>query len=409
MSKDAEILKGLGARLAEIASLPVQEEKKKMWRALNGLNITRPMVCIDQLPWHELNINDELTLQCEDDFLRTVELGIRKLLYKWNRFPADMVIENRIDIPKTAHGLNYGYEIIEETISKNDGNDVVSHKYIDQCETEEMLALLKPDEIEIDPALDLEHKEICENIFKGIIPVRLSGYTIHAGVWDRIAQARPLQSILYDIIERPEFITILAEKFLALTMSTVDQCETLGLLDAEEPLIHCTGAYTDELPTKDYDPDRPLAKDCWAFAMAQIFTTVGPAHHEEFEIDIMKPLFERFGLLYYGCCEPLHQKIDIIRKINNVRKISISPWAKIDESAENIGGDYVFSGKPHPAYVTTGVLNEVGVKEQTINTINACRRNNTPCELILKDVSTVSGNPEVLTQWENLVMALVGG
>ncbi|MCL2035444.1 MAG: hypothetical protein FWG94_12065 [Oscillospiraceae bacterium] len=408
MNRDAEILKRLGAQVAQIAVLPVQDDKKKMWRAHNGLQMTRPMVCIDQLPWHELNVTDELTLLCEDEFLRDIEQGLRRQLYKWKHFPADMVIENRVDIPKTIYGLNYGLTIIEETLATQEGNDIVSHKYADQCETEESLAELRPDEIRADKALDKEHKERCEEIFKGIIPVRLSGVSIHAGVWDRIAQARPLESILFDIVDRPEFIQMVAKKFLELTMSTVDQCEALGLLDAEDPLVHCTGAYVDELPTKSCNPDKATAKDCWTFAMAQIFATVGPDTHEEFEIDIMKPLFERFGLLYYGCCEPLHQKIDIIRKIKNVRKISISPWAKIDESAERIGGDYVFSGKAHPAYVASGVLETENIKTQVTQMIEACKRNHTPCEIILKDISTVNNNPQVLTEWEKLLMEIAG-
>ena len=407
MNKDAEILKKLGERLARAAALPVQDEKKKMWRALNGLNTTRPMVCIDQLPWHELNANDELTLLCKDEFLRTIEQNIRRILYKWNHFPADMVIENRVDIPKTVKGLNYGLIIIEETRATNADNDVVSHKYADQCETEEALSALKPDVIQIDAGLDQMRKEICEDIFRDIIPVRLSGVNIHSGVWDRIAQARPIETILMDMIDKPEFTRMAAEKFLALTMSTVDQCEALGLLDAEAPLIHCTGAYVDDLPGKDYNPDRPLTKNCWSFGMSQMFSTVGPAAHEELEIDIMKPLYERFGLLYYGCCEPLNQKIDIIRKIKNIRKISVSPWAKIDESAEKIAGDYVFSGKAHPAYVASGVLDTESTKKQVLHMMEACKRNNTPCEIILKDISTVSGRPEVLAEWEKLVMRLV--
>jgi hypothetical protein len=237
--------------------------------------------------------------------------------------------------------------------------------------------------------------------------VRLSGVVFHAGIWDRIAQARSVESILYDIIDRPDFIVKVAEKFLSLSMSTLDQCEELGLLDAGEQLIHCSGAYTNELPTKDYDPDKTKAKDCWAFAMAQIFATVGPWHHEMLEIDIMKPLFERFGLLYYGCCEALHQKIDIIRKISNVRKISISPWADFDVSAYKISGDYVFSGKAHPAYIASGDLQTESAAKQIKHMIDACKTNNTPCEIILKDVSTVSGKPQVLTQWEKLTMDLV--
>lgn len=407
MKKDTEILRNLAGRLAEIAALPIHEEKKDMWRALNGLQMVRPLVCMDQLPWHELNVDDELTLLCEDPFLRTVEQNIRRILYRWKHFPADMVIENRVDIPKVVHGLNYGYTIIEETLMTNEDNDVFSHKYIDQCETQEALHALKPDEIKRDVALDKERKEMCENIFGDIIPVRLSGVSIHAGAWDRIAQARSMTNILYDIVDRPEFIKLVAEKFRDLTISTVDQCQELGLLDAEDPLVHCAGAYTKELPTKDYSPEKPLTKDCWAFGMSQPFSTVSPAIHEEFEIDVMKPLYEKFGLLYYGCCEPLHDRIHIMQKIENIRKISISPWAKVDESAEKISGNYVFSGKPNPAYIANGVLQEDNIKEQISHMMEACKQNNTPCEFILKDVSTVRGNPLVLTEWEKLVMDLV--
>jgi len=39
--------------------------------------------------------------------------------------------------------------------------------------------------------------------------------------------------------------------------------------------------------------------------------------------------------------------------------------------------------------------------------MQACKNNNTVCEIILKDVSTVSGNARVLTEWEKLVMGIV--
>ena len=42
--KDRVILRELAARVAEIAALPVQEEKKRLWKALNGLKPERPMV-----------------------------------------------------------------------------------------------------------------------------------------------------------------------------------------------------------------------------------------------------------------------------------------------------------------------------------------------------------------------------
>lgn len=406
MNSDTLILKELGCQLAEIASLPIQEEKKKLWRANNSLRPLRPMVFIEQLPWHELNDCEELTLKCEDEFLREIEQGIRRTLYKWHHFPADMVVENQISIPKTINGLHYGLRIKEEIIALDSANSVVSHKYIDQCESEEALAALSSDQVQIDKELDNQRLASLKDIFQGIIPVRLSGIMANCAVWDRISKARPAEAIMYDIADRPEFVLKIAEKFRDLTLSTLEQCEELGLLDVELPTANATIVYTDDLPPLGYDPLHPKASDCWSFGMAQIFSTVGPDTHEELEIDIMKPLYERFGLINYGCCEPLEKKIHLIRKIRNVRKISVSPWAKIDESAEQMGRDYVFSGKAHPSFVASGQLDKENVIKQTEQMIQSCRRSNTPCEIVLKDISTVSYRPKTLSEWEKAVMQL---
>ena len=97
MNNDAKILKELGKKIAEIAHLPVQNEKKELWRKNNDLEPVRPMVYIDQLPWHELGKSDELKNRCEDEFLRTVETGLLQMLYRWRHFPCDMVVENRLE------------------------------------------------------------------------------------------------------------------------------------------------------------------------------------------------------------------------------------------------------------------------------------------------------------------------
>ena len=57
----------------------------------------------------------------------------------------------------------------------------------------------------------------------------------------------------------------------------------------------------------------------------------------------------RFGLNYYGCCDPLHRKMGILEKIPNLRKVSMSPWVDIDQAVANVGDRYVFSYKPNPA------------------------------------------------------------
>jgi len=406
MNKEYAYLGELGKKVAEIAALPVQQEKKKLWTANNDLEPVRPMVYMDQLPMHEINRSEEMKRHCEDPFLKSVEDSLLMKLYRWKHFPCDMVVENCIDIPKTVRNLNYGMHITEETVKIDAENDIYSHKYEDLIGTPGQLAALKADKLDADPELDKRHLEICNEIFNGIIPVRLEGVQIHCGIWDRIAQMRSVEKILWDIVDRPEFIVDIVRKFVDMTMSTVKQCEELGLLEARMQYIHCTGAYTNDLPPVDFDEDHIRAKDCWSFGMAQLFSTVSPEMHEEFEIDLVKPLYESFGLLYYGCCEPLEKKIGIIRKIRNVRKISVSPWAGIDESADNMGKDYVFSLKSNPAFIAAE-FNEREVRAQIGKALAACKRNGTPLEIILKDVSTVSSKLESLDRWCKTAMEMV--
>lgn len=404
MNQDYRVLQELGRQVAEIAALPIQQEKKDLWTANNDLHPIRPMVYIDQLPWHELNTTEEMQLACEDPFLQTVEHSLRALLYRWRHFPCDMVVENRLDLPMTVQGLDYGIHIREEIRQTDAENDIVSHKYEDQLSNEDGLNALHPDRITVDRALDARHLDVCSEIFDGILPVRLSGVQIHAGLWDRIAQMRPAESILWDIADRPEFIEQIVQKFVELTNAAIDQCEELGLLDPQLQYVHCTGAYTDQLPTDGMEDGRAKARNVWAFGMAQLLSTVSPAMHEEFEIDLVRPLYERFGLLYYGCCEPLQDKIDIIRKIRNVRKISVSPWAGIEKSADQIAGDYVFSCKSNPAFICAGDFSEDSIRKQLSAAREACLRTGTPLEIILKDVSSLRGHLDYVDRWEQIAM-----
>ena len=74
--------------------------------------------------------------------------------------------------------------------------------------------------------------------------------------------------------------------------------------------------------------------------MAQIFGSVSKQMHEEFDIQYMRKMMEPFGLVYYGCCEPLDKKIDLVETLPHLRKISITPWADVDVAAEAIGKKY---------------------------------------------------------------------
>ena len=74
---------------------------------------------------------------------------------------------------------------------------------------------------------------------------------------------------------------------------------------------------------------------------------------KEFEVDYASRICARFGLVYYGCCDPLDGKMAEVRLIPNVRKVSMRARVDQELGASEVGGDFVFSRKPNPATLAT--------------------------------------------------------
>jgi hypothetical protein len=172
-------------------------------------------------------------------------------------------------------------------------------------------------------------------------------------------------------------------------------------------IIRSSGAYTNELPAEGFMPHKPRAKDIWTGGMAQIFTAVSPEMHQEFKLNYANQWYERFGLVYYGCCEALHDKLDGVMKIPNLRKISMSPWVNQEAAAQRIENKFVFSRKPSPVFLGGRSWNVEAVKKDLQNTIDICKAYNCPLEYILQDVSTVQYDPKRMWEWASTAMEVI--
>lgn len=409
---DKEILYPLAQLYAEVSSLQTQNLTASNWGKLNALKPARPTILIDQIPWHEMNVNDELTCLCADPFARSLEWHLRETLYKWNHFRGDMVLPPFIRIGKSYSDTGVGVGTInnDETGHIN----AQTHTYADQLpavynsdgsyNAEKALEKLHNHEIKSYPEQTAHNVARASELLSGLVPVKAVGASLWLAIWDRLTFMRGAEACLYSVIDEPEHTHALMKKLSAIEMDYIDQLEAENLLDGGEGMIcHCMETYTDEEKWYNIDESNIKAKDIWTAGAAQIFSEVSPAMHDEFEIEYMKPIYERFGWVNYGCCEPLHKKIDIIKKISTVRAISTSPWANVYEAAEAMGKAYMMARKPNPSYVASGYPDIDSIKRETRETLKACVQNGTNVEFILKDITTVSNRPECLTEWYELV------
>ncbi len=404
MPAEKEILRALAEEYAEAAGHPRNAENAKLHRAVNGLRMIRPVVLINEEPWCELNTGGELTLFCADPDFRRAEQHMRRTLYKWRHYPCDMIVPPYLPVEKILGGESGWLPVVEQTIGTGDGNNIVSHEYIDQFADPEDIEKLKMPKFTYEEKATLAIRQKLDEAVGDILPIRLVGQGCYISPWDKIATYRGVTNLLMDLADRPEHTHAIMEKMTRMYLEQYRQFEELGVLEGDLHLLHCTAALCDELKT---EPGRPvLRKNVWGRSMAQIFAGVSSEMHEEFEINYQKRLMEPYGLVYYGCCEPLDKKIDIVKKIPRLRKISVTPWADVNVAAEAIGGDYVVALKPNPANVGAAFDREV-IRKEVKRLLDACARNNCAFELALKDISSVAHNPAHLELWEQTVMELV--
>ncbi|MDR2245805.1 MAG: hypothetical protein LBE17_03865 [Treponema sp.] len=403
---DKEILRELGKRYAEIAADEVNEERIRRIKDMHSLKQVRPPLWFGQIPWHEFDGAGELTPRCRGEWAREMETFFRQQLFQWKYFQGDMIAEDAYYVYKTFSQTGIGIDIVEETLATDSKNNIVSHHYEDQLDSEEKLDALKPPEVTAYPEKDAANLETASEILDGILPVKLRGHGIYYQPWDIIVRFRGIQNCLLDMVDNPSLIHSTIKKFNAIYESRYTQMESLGLLDYSFPNMNCTPTNTGELPASDYDEGRVRLKDVWWCGTAQIFVSASPAMNEEFNLQYLRPFMEKCGLSYYGCCEPLHQLVPYLRKIPNMRKIGASPWTNLRVQAEQTGGDYVLSRKPNPAFVAVDINADVVEKEIT-ETIEVCRVNNTPFEYVLKDISTVNYRVENLVEWTRIVSGVI--
>jgi len=404
---DIEIIRRLGGEFAKIADDPVNGRRKKLWTALNGLKKVRPLIYVmeSEMPWKELEVGDELTLHCEDKYLRGFENYFRQTLYLWNHAQGDMVVEKVVYSPFILHDTGFGITVSSEVMGSVEPGVVNSRHFNPQITEEKDIEKIRMPEISIDCGETDAIHEMLNGVLAGILPVRPGGIKgTSIAPWDFLVMLTGIEEILVDMYARPEYVHKLIDHCTKAFISRYDQLEALGCLALNNDNSRTGGGYnyTDELPGKDFDPQHVKRKNMWGRVMAQIFAAVSPEMHMEFALQYEIKFLEKFGLNYYGCCEPLHKKIDILRKIPNLRKISMSPWVDDEEGAANIGNDFVYSMKVNPAIMAGDEWDPVQARKELADRLNKTR--NCAVEIVMKDLSTVRNQPHRLREWTRIAV-----
>jgi hypothetical protein len=407
-TRDRDILRFLAEAVAEAAAHPANAENDRAWRRLNALDpAARPLVWINEIPWGEMNVDGELDPQCETPFCQGIEGGFRRTLYQWQHLRGHMIVEPIYYCPLAIRDTGFG--IRQEGVNSPTGpvGSIASQEFDPQIKDVADVGKIKIPEVSHDEAASAEHLETVRSLFGDILEVRPRGVAHQwFTLWDNLIRWYGVQEAMMDFILNPDLVHAALQRLLDACMARLDQQVELGLLSPTNGAMRVgSGGYacTDELPETDGMPGSVGPGEQWGCANAQILSEVSPEMHEEFSLRYDRQWLARFGLAYYGCCEPLHLKMGILKSIPNLRKVSMSAWADPARMAEEGNGQYVLSFKPNPAiFASEEKWHPDWARRELVDMFEKTR--GSKVEIIMKDISTVSCHPERLWEWADLAV-----
>ena len=398
---DREVLRRLGARLADIGASAHMDELRRFGTKLNRLQMERPMIFF----WAGGNLLDDALndlLECDSPWARHHERQMRDKLFSHEVIGDDTIINPFYEYRSFVSESDYGVQT-----TRHWGNEGIQNGSM--CwdpplkRLPDDLEKLRPRTFTYDHALHAQEFTVLQEALEGVIPV------IHGGIW--YPWTMGLTNDAIDLIGLEPFLMAMyddPDSLHALMTFLRDDCarmldfyEAQGVLRPNnfgDGFMAAGGCfYTDRLPQADYQPGQPARLcDCWGMSESQATIGVSPAMFEEFVFPYQLPLISRFGLACYGCCEPLDPLWQIIKQIPNLHRVSVSPWSNQRTMADYLGTHYVFSRKPNPSLVSSA-WDEEAIRLDLRETLEISKGLNV--EIIMKDVITVCGEPWRYQRW----------
>jgi hypothetical protein len=408
IATDIQILRDLARQYAEIAADPIQDAKRDLWRKHNSLRPTRTPILATYGMWNVWcrEVFGDQAMQCVDPFYRQHERWLRMQLFQYavgdDSIQEPWITQGATEQASWRHiwGVNEGH-----TAPQNEGDAWQFDPPI--MEWSDMAKLSVPRHI-IDEEDTARNVARLQEAVGDILEVNVErGGFFHGFVTDistSIAGLRGLEQLMVDMYESPDelhkLLAFMRDGILAV-QDEVEGTGDQGLISGQNQTL----CYSEELEAPKANTRPRTRKDLWGFCAAQEYTLVSPTMHDEFLVRYQLPIMEKYGLMAYGCCEDLTNKIDMLRQFRNLRIIAVTPRANVARCAEQIGTDYVMSWRPNPTDMVCCGFDEGKIRRIIGEGMDAAKGCYT--HIHLKDVETVEGEPERLKNWVRIVRDVV--
>jgi len=398
-----EVIRDLAKRYMDVCASERNAEARRLWRDHNSLVKTRPPVICG---WYFASggasgeIRAAMPAVAAEPPLRPLESWLRTRL--WGSTLGDDTVyypwySMRAKMRQPEVGI-WGIE-------RRRIHDEVSRGWRNMPVVKEM-ADLEPLTATPHEMLDDNTPEIraVRDLIGDILPVHVNKSTVYP-IWggtdlsEIAGSLMGMEELMILLYENPELVHRLMAFCRDAVLANLAEGEAAGDWSTVESCNYGLPLEVAELPPPQANSHGAALADLWFFTHAQEFEAVSPAQHDEFLLQYQMPIMAKFGLVNYGCCETLDNKVDMLRQIPNLRRILMGPRAELAKGCQQIGRDYVVSWRPNPAVVSAGFdADEIHkIIRQGFADAAGCN-----IEIMLKEMMTIENDLSRLAQWTQI-------
>ena len=405
---DKTVLRKLGEWKVRTAETAANKEKIKAWTAHDaGVPGARVMVRAETWytadPQHTVNDSD---LLCVDPWARHVERELR-----FRKHEIEVLRDDNFVLPwmEYAPQIGRGDFGVPSSVHRVAGADGLAFNYQPTLKTldDAEFKRLHHRETFWNRNAEAQERERFEVVFKGIVNIRR-----RTGSWQLTL---PMTSTALDFVGLDGFMMLIYDnpeglhrlmQFIRddhrMYLQFLEDHDLLSLNNEADYIgSGCMGCST-LLPAPDYN-GKARPRDMWFFCESQEAVSMSPSHYGEFVFPYLKEFAERFGRVYYGCCEPVDPVWSYVSTLRTLQRVSVSPWANEEKMGQFCRErKTVYSRKMPPPLFMSKKFNDQDEVRKAIEHTVACTEG-VRLEFMLRDILTLQNDPDRFRQWIELV------
>lgn len=384
--RERERLRQLARTQLDVAHSEKNQERAKLWIEHNACRGQRPMIHLEID-----NFTQEVLLpqmQCEDPLARRIEERLLHNFYNMQVLDDDKVVAPYFGVWWDMELIPWGFDIKKEVAS--DGG--LGQHFIEQVEDlGEEIDKFQPSKFRLKVDETNEYFKAAEDAFGDILPVKHVGRSMTCWLTQDLVHVMGMQNMCLALCEYPDEVAQVLGQLADDYLKFFEEWRDSGLLYPTAGYEECNQGsicLTDELPSEG-----PVdLNQIWLHMDSQETINVSQEMFESLVWDAYKKVAERFGLVSFGCCDPLERLWPCLSQLENLRKASISPWTDEAYMGEALAGSkIIYHRKPSPNFL--GVyekLDEDAWREHINTTLKYAK--NCKVELTIRDVYTIHNN-----------------